>query len=187
MNAFEYLAVLISIVLGLGITNVLSGFASMVRHRDRVTIYWPLLVWMAVLFLIHVQTWWAMFELREVRHWTFGGFLAVVMQPVMLYLATSVLVPDFPAGGAIDLKQAYYRETRWFFAGLIAVLVASLVRTPAVSGRLTNPSDFAAHLLFMSFAALGMFTRNEWVHKTSAVIGSVLYCSYIVALFVQLS
>ena len=31
MSAFDYLAVLISIVLGLGIANILSGFAAIVR------------------------------------------------------------------------------------------------------------------------------------------------------------
>jgi hypothetical protein len=33
MSAFDYLAVLLSIVLGLGITQVLAGFAGMVRAR----------------------------------------------------------------------------------------------------------------------------------------------------------
>ena len=36
MNQFDYLAVLISIVLGLGIANILSGFAAIVRARARI-------------------------------------------------------------------------------------------------------------------------------------------------------
>jgi hypothetical protein len=56
MDDFSYLSVLISIVLGLGITNLLAGFAALVRNRGRVKIYWPMPMWMITLFLIHIQT-----------------------------------------------------------------------------------------------------------------------------------
>lgn len=187
MNAFEYLAVLLSIVIGLGMTNVLSGFASMVRHRDRVKIYWPLLVWMAVILLTHVQLWWALFELRKVPVWNFGAFLAVLMQPVALYLTTAVLVPDFPDKGEIDLKAAYYRETRWFFGGIVMLVIVSLIRPVVISGYLTNPTDLTAQLVFITLAGVAAITRNEIFHKVNTFVGMGLYLTYIVLLFVQLS
>ena len=36
MSAFDYLAVLISIVLGLGIANILTGYAALIRDRARI-------------------------------------------------------------------------------------------------------------------------------------------------------
>ncbi len=57
MDAFSYLSVLISIVLGLGLTRLLAGFAEMVRARGRLRFYWPLVAQMCLLFLIHVQLW----------------------------------------------------------------------------------------------------------------------------------
>ena len=80
MDAFSYLSVLLSIVLGLAITQLLSGFAALVHARRRVTMYWPVPVQMAVTLLITVQVWWAMFGLREVRHWTFAAFLILLLQ-----------------------------------------------------------------------------------------------------------
>lgn len=41
MDAFAHLSVLISIVLGLGITNLLMGLARIVQMLGRVTVYWP--------------------------------------------------------------------------------------------------------------------------------------------------
>lgn len=58
ISAFDYLSVLFSIVLGLSITQLLAGFASMVRGRARVAFYWPLPLQMLALFLINVQSWW---------------------------------------------------------------------------------------------------------------------------------
>ena len=51
MTAFDYLSVLLSIVLGLAITQLLSGFAGLVRARDRMVMYWPLPVQMTFVFL----------------------------------------------------------------------------------------------------------------------------------------
>src|SRR5476649_2702355 len=94
MGDFDYLSVLISIVLGLGITNLLTGFAALIRNRGRVRVYWPMPIWMITLFLIHIQTWWAMFGLRGVQSWSFGAFLVVLMQPVCLFIMTALIVPD---------------------------------------------------------------------------------------------
>jgi hypothetical protein len=64
MDSFSYLSVLISIVLGLGAANLLTGLARIVQMRTRVTMYWPTIVWALTLLVIHVQTWWTMFGLR---------------------------------------------------------------------------------------------------------------------------
>ena len=45
MDAFSYLSVLISIVLGLGVTQLLTGFGRLIEARDRVRSYGPVLIW----------------------------------------------------------------------------------------------------------------------------------------------
>lgn len=45
ISAFEYVTVLISIVVGLGITEVLSGIADLIKQSKRVKFYWPHLLW----------------------------------------------------------------------------------------------------------------------------------------------
>ena len=40
MGAFEYLSVLISIILALGMTRVLAGVGEMLQARSRRRIYW---------------------------------------------------------------------------------------------------------------------------------------------------
>ena len=55
MDAFSYLSVLLSIVLGLGITQLLQGFGRLMNARSRVRPYWPSLLWAVVLLVAHVQ------------------------------------------------------------------------------------------------------------------------------------
>ncbi len=51
MGAFEYLSVLISIILALGMTRVLAGVGEMLQARSRHRIYWVHVIWIVNLFL----------------------------------------------------------------------------------------------------------------------------------------
>jgi uncharacterized membrane protein len=188
LSDFDYLSVLISIVLGLGITNLLGGLATLVRRRSHIAMYWPLPVWIVTLFLIHVQTWWAMFGLRQVPHWSFEAFLVVLMQPVLLYLMSALIVPE-PADGEtkVDLRETYFRERGWFFACFLAVLCVSLSKDLVLSGHLPAWPNLGAHIVFILFALIGIATKSDLVHKFLAPFGFLILCTYIAVLFTRLA
>jgi hypothetical protein len=188
MDDFSYLSVLISIVLGLGITNLLTGLAALIRCRGRMKLYWPTPVWIVTLFLIHVQTWWAMFGLRGINAWNFGAFLVVLMQPVLLFLMTGLIVPELSkAAGTVDLRAEYFRESRWFYSVLFLALSDSLAKDLVLYGRLPNVSNLAAHLIFVGVAVIGIAWQNDKVHKTLAPVALTLLIGYIALLFTSLS
>ena len=51
MGAFEYLSVLISIILALGMTRVLAGVGEMLQARSRRRVYWVHAIWIINVFL----------------------------------------------------------------------------------------------------------------------------------------
>ena len=188
MDDFSYLSVLVSIVLGLGIANLLTGLATLVRRRAQIKPWWPTPVWIVTLFLIHVQTWWSMFGMRRIDRWNFGAFLVVLMQPVLLFVMTALIVPKFSEGrGALDMRADYFRESRWFFAVLIIALADSLSKDLVLSGRLTAAPNLAAHFVFIAVAAIGMAWQNDRVHKVLAPAALALLVGYIALLFTTLS
>ena len=62
MGAFEYLSVLISIILALGMTRVLGGVGEMLQARSRHRVYWVHAVWIVNLFLYLVIAWWIFYR-----------------------------------------------------------------------------------------------------------------------------
>ncbi|HXZ01265.1 MAG TPA: hypothetical protein VEI03_14805 [Stellaceae bacterium] len=183
---FDHLSTLITIVLGLGITNLLTGTAVLIRTRSEATIYWPVTVWMGTLFLALVQNWWTMFALRQVTHWNFVAFFIVLMQPVLLFLPTALIIPNPFGGLPVDLRADFYRHTRWFFACLAAEACASLAKDVMLYGKLPRAGNLAAHIGFLTFAAIGCWTRNERVHKTGALLALFGYIFYTIRLFLRL-
>src|SRR6476646_5129054 len=103
MDAFGYLSVLISIVLGLAITELLQGVRSLLLARDRVRMFGPTLAWAGLLLLIDTQAWWAMFGMRLRPAWRFADFGMVLLETVLLYLLAGLVFPHIAADAATDL------------------------------------------------------------------------------------
>ena len=93
MGAFEYLSVLISIILALGMTRVLAGVGEMLQARSQRRIYWVHAVWIVNLFLYLVIAWWIFYRWRDQKPWNFYLFLFVLISPTILYLASLLLFP----------------------------------------------------------------------------------------------
>jgi len=186
LDDFTHLSVLISIVLGLGLTNLLMGLARVIQMRDRVKVYWPTLVWAFTLLLVHVQTWWAMFGLRTVENWTFQAFAITLLQPILLFFLSALALPDFDRDEALDLRANYFAQARWFFGILLALVLVSLLRSILLTGRLPGEADFIFHLFFIVGGAGGAIFANEAYHKMLAPLSAVVYALYIALLFTAL-
>lgn len=182
MDNFSYLSVLISIVLGLGITQILAGFGRWVENRATFPAYAPSILWAVLLLVMHIQTWWSMYGLRQHEHWTFLQFFVVLLQPIVLYLLSSLVLPS--QGSAVaDLKSNYDAQRRWFFALLMALLAVSVVRDVMLTGALPAKENLAFHLLFLALAAVGLITAREWVHRVIVLLSAGTIGLYITFLF----
>jgi hypothetical protein len=174
MDPFSYLSVLISIVLALGMTQVLTGVGEMLQARAIRRIYWVHALWVFNLFLFLVVAWWIFYRWRNVTEWTYYLFLFVLIAPTLLYLASIVLFP--PLGprveAAADYKTHYYANRGSFFIlfGLwVPVDVAdSLLKGTAHFRELGTAYIISAIVLTIVFV-LAATTRNERVHGFLAV------------------
>jgi hypothetical protein len=173
MAAFEYLSVLISIILALGMTRVLAGVGEMLQARSRRHIYWVHTIWIINLFLYLVIAWWIFYRWRDQQSWNFYLFVFVLFSPTLLYLASVLL---FPREGDIDrvvnYKTHYYANHRAFFIlfGLFTPvdIVDSLLK--GVPHFLSlGPVYFASGLLFFVGLVTAAITRTERYHEFYAV------------------
>jgi hypothetical protein len=186
MDAFSYLSVLLSIIVGLAITQILAGFRGIVLWRSRVRMFWPSPLWAGTLLLINIQSWWAMFSLREVHTWTFAGFAVVLAQTIVQYLLAAIVLPDFSGERDTDLREHYWTHTRWFFGLFVLVLLISLAKDPVLYGQAPERDNLAFHFGFIALAATALFTRRDGYHKFLALLGACVFCAYVIALFTRL-
>jgi MFS family permease len=186
MDEFSYLSVLLSIILGLAITQILKGFRGLLQSRKRVRLYWPALAWAGLLLVIYVQTWWAMFGLRSHHDWTFGAFAIVLLQTIVLYMLAGLVLPDFFDKEAIDLRENYYSHHAWFFGLAVLAGLVSIGKDLVLDGHLTDSRNLAFHLVFILTSTIAAITRREWYHKIAVLLTAALFGLYITLLFARL-
>jgi len=133
-----------------------------------------------------VQVWWAMFGLREARHWTFASFLVVFAQSVAVYLMAAFITPEISGDARVDLRETYFRESRWYFSSILAALAISLTKNLVLTGRLQTGLDLDGHVAFAAVALAGFISRSDTIHKLIAPLSLLLYGLYIGLLFVRL-
>ena len=80
MTQFEFISVAVSIVLALSMARLLSAVPHLLAPDRR---YWVPCLWAASLLPIHLGFWWAIWAYREVVAWTFRGFAAAMLTPVL--------------------------------------------------------------------------------------------------------
>lgn len=186
MTAFEYLSVLLSVILGLAITQILEGYRALLLARARVRMHWPSLLWTVLLLLFVAQSWWASFGLERQAEWRFTTFLVILLQMGLTYLLAALVLPDVPEAGAVDLPAHYERQRRPFFACLLLVVLTSLVKEWMLEGRLAEPLNLAFHLLLAGVAVGGAATRRNAVHLGLALFVAIIFAAYVAVLFARL-
>jgi hypothetical protein len=185
VEAFEYLSVLISIVLGLGITHLLMGFGRWLEQRGRFRPFGPSLAWAAFVLLVHVQTWWTMFGYRGYTEWNFLQFTVVLLQPVVLFLLAMIV---FPSGDSPrrDLKENFLHQRPWFFGLLIVLLLVSVLKDLVRDGDLPDPVNLGFHGVFLGMAVAGLLLKTERAHGPLAYSALTIFVGYVAALSFEL-
>lgn len=183
MDEFSYLSVILSIILGLAVTQILQGFRGVLQSRARIRLYWPTMTWAGLLLLIYVQSWWAMFGMRHHQNWNFAGFGVVILHIVLLYMLAGVILPDFPPNEPVDLRAYYYAHHRWFFGIAVLTVLASLAKDLVLGHEFPDRINVTFHLIFLVLAVIATITRREWYHKIAAVLMVVLFVYYTALLF----
>lgn len=186
MDQFNYLAVLISIVLGLGITQLLAGFARWLEQRSEVRVYAPSIIWAGTLLIVHVQTWWSMYGMRDHAPWTFLQFSIVLLQPIILFLLATLVLPSAHAHEQ-DMRSNYFGQRAWFFGMLATLLAVSVLKDLVLEGELIEPLNLGFHVFLFVASAIAMVTSREVFHKVLAYISIGFIFAYIVLLFAELA
>tara|TARA_B110000263_G_C15109619_1_gene419153 strand:- start:126 stop:689 length:564 start_codon:yes stop_codon:yes gene_type:complete len=115
MSAFEFVAVLFSVIVGLAISHLLSAASELIEIHVRVKTYWVNNIWMVTVFIWAIFSWWGMWELNNLEYWNYPSFFLVVVNLSGIYFMTTLVLPQPTESGEIDLKKHYFLVHRIFF------------------------------------------------------------------------
>jgi hypothetical protein len=183
MGVFEYLGVILSVIMGLGLTHILVGLSKTIHHRKTVKPYWVHTLWAYNTLIYIVVIWWGMFWWSGQEHWLFFQFLLLILYAIMLFLLASLLYPwDLP--NDFDFETHFFETRPWFFSVLALAWVIDIPETLLKSeGGLR---DLPQLYIILAFALIGMsvggaISSNRVYHKVIAVLWATIIIVYLSA------
>ena len=169
MDAFGYLSVMVSIVLGLGLTQLFAGIGNLVQIRRRVKLYWLHSLWVLLIIVLHLHMWWSFWALRGVVDWTYATFVYVLIGPAALVIASHIIIPEL-LDGRIDVERHYFDTSPVFF-GILTVTAAWAMFLESIMGL----RSFFVPFRFLQVAGVVAFgscsaSKNKHLHAAAIVL-----------------
>ena len=178
MDQFEYVMVLVSIIIGLGIAHILLGVGGIIDRLsgrgERLELSVAHAFWLAFCFIWMVMFWWWEYRFSSrVSDWTIGLYLFLVTYAVTLFLIAVVLVPR-SWDGVTSLQDYFLRRRVWFYSLLILMIVLDQVDSYLKGGieylLETGALNIAFSILIIPSAVVGIKSENIRFHNFVGVL-----------------
>lgn len=127
-------------------------------------------------FLLHVLMWWSLWSVRGAGEINFLICIYLLAGPIVLFLITSVLVPDL-CQGAVNMDVHYF-EARTTYSSILALLwLWAIFMSPVL--RSTFASSLPVFMMFLSAAVIQRISSLAWTQAAVAVTNWLLLVLFI--------
>src|SRR5258708_14852695 len=137
MSSLEFIAALMSIIIGLGVTNLIAGAGrAFYRRNDNPLDEVHIVLTLATLLLLALQ-WWVTFKWNTEVNWSFDKFLVLIVWTITLYMLTVFLYPS-DLSEEEEHKGRFERNRAGYYSTFIAMCLLDITQT-AIHGDIFHP------------------------------------------------
>ena len=173
MDVFEYVIVMVTVVLAIGVSHIFTSIASIIASIRSIEISWVCLGWIMIVLGLHLSAWFRLWMLRDLTQWRLVEILTAFLSTGLIYTAARVLVPDIQPNVKFDLGEHFGRIRIAFFVTLstffLWVSVAWLFVFPTGAIMAVTPMTF--FVLSVSGALIGSIRY----HYVLVVVSSIAW------------
>ena len=177
-GAYQHVVVVMSIVLGLAVTQLLRGAAQLYRARARVRTYWLHWAWTALLTVFSLLLWWTYWNYRSITEWDFLRFVLYLSPTVAFYFLSAIAFPD-PADKVVDFKEYFYANRVGFFGAFATYTVLAGLTAMVVRGMPVRDPSNLFRVAMLAVMATGMRTASPRIHTVLFVLAAALFVAFV--------
>lgn len=163
MTSFEYFSAMVSLILGLGIAQILAGIGRIAQYKG-VRLYWVHGLWAALLLHFHFSMWWTFWSDREALQLNYASFVLLLLGPMLLFFAARLLIPDFSDPGEADLTDYFYGVRRIFLLVILGFFINNTFIDNVLTGERPSLAGIMPHLESEAIPVLiALVFPHRWV------------------------
>ena len=181
MGVFEYLGVILSVIMGLGVTHILAGLSKTIHNRKSVKVYWVQALWGINVLIYIITIWWGMFWWSNQQEWSYFQFLLLILYAIFLFLAASLIFP-WDISEDFDFESHFFHTRPWFFGVFALAWCIDIPETMAKStiGLRELPADYLVLAIpHITLSVVAAFWTNRKFHSFFAIFWPLYTVGYL--------
>ena len=176
MSKFEFLMMIASVVVAVGLSEIVAGWGRLLRSDNpSIKFDWIHIGFSLIFLLGFINYWTGMWSYHPLELKYTGQIAFLVLPSLFIVLAAYAISPAVPESGPLDCRDYYLRKRKaiWFSWGTF--VLSSQVADRVIAGLDTFSINGLLIFLPMALVAfvLGVTSRS-WVHASVLVVFSGL-------------
>ena len=179
MTPFEYVSVLLSIVISLALTHLLIGITRIIKSGVR---RWsiPLVGWIGFMAFMCVDYWFSVWHARNDPVWTLGFVCFLLLLGAILFVNCWMIMPEVEAAEPVDLAAHHAAIRRKFLAGLLLYMTLGHLANLMLAGfQSTN-------VKLLGLTQIGLIV-TAWIFESQRVQLFVIATMYLLTAWYALN
>ena len=178
---FEYLGVLIAVILGLALTHLVRGLAKLIHERRKVRVWWPHVLWSINMIIYVLGIWFGMFWWNSLKVWSIQEFFFIASYCTVIFLLASLLYPpEFP--DHLSCERHFFDNKSWFFGIQFLAFLLDIPETVAKgTAHLRDmPREYVFYIpVILGICVIGLANNNRRVQAALPVAWLIATLSYL--------
>jgi hypothetical protein len=173
MKPFDYLVVLVAILIGLAIADLVFSTHRLLRAARRVKWHWAAPACAVLALLAVLRTFWVFWNRHAETSMTLASFLPIVGALVLMFLAAAAALPDEISAEGLDLKVFYLGNRRHFWGVTVLwlmTLVAINYSLALARGIPLSPAVAVLNVVVVAISISLMVVRRLWWHAVGIAV-----------------
>lgn len=177
MDTFRWISVVVSMILGLGVTRLLTSAVTVFRARRRARIDHLPLVWAAAIFAQQIVFWWSLEEVSNiVDRWSLAEFLLLVGLVLTLFLAAALVLPPSEMAEGESLRTFFEQDGNWAALALAAFNALAILANRVLWGDGAWSIAAGLNLALVATALAGMARARRVQVAAAALYLALVVC-----------
>ncbi|XOV91729.1 MAG: hypothetical protein ACFHWX_16135 [Bacteroidota bacterium] len=168
-NFTEYLSVFVALIFALAVGEFFLSIGSLIRSRNRVTLYWEFILWLLILLHFFIIAWftgWPRFAYLKLS--LFNYFL-IISPYLVIFAIVAVYFPDISSHKEINLKTHFQSSRKSFFILWAIYLIANFI-IDLVMPTLFNSFTIWLEIVYILLLFIAAFYDKIWFRLLLALI-----------------
>ena len=178
MSVFEYVAVMVGVVLALAVSHVLNFIANVISNPERVKGYWLHFLWTALILAMNLHAWLLLWTFHGQTDFSVSQLAMMLFLAALTFIVARVLVPELQPDRRLDLRDHFHQIRVPFFTTLSLCWLSPVLGSFVLEGRGFFEPLVLARAFLLGLSVSGMLIKNlTWHAILSLLCGIPIFVS----------